>query len=320
MAFQSDASPVDMLIIGSGPAGLAAALYAARANLNPIVLIGHEFGGQISLTHIVENYPGFPSGISGPDLIKAFKQQAENFGSIFVNDTVNQVDFSQQPFCIYTDEDEYLAQTVIIATGAVPRRLQVPGEEEFIGLGVSYCATCDGHFFQDKDVTVVGGGDSAIESGHFLARFARSVTIIHRHDNLRAGVILKERTLSHPKIRVLWDTIITDIYGNEVVEGVHLHQLKNGQASEHPTDGVFIFAGYIPNTVPFQGHLAMDQQGYLIVDQGMQTSIQGVFAAGEVADPHYRQVVTSAGMGAAAAMQAIRYLEEKINVPQSSFP
>ncbi|MCJ7530665.1 MAG: thioredoxin-disulfide reductase [Anaerolineales bacterium] len=306
-----------MLIIGSGPAGLSAALYAARANLNPIVFTGSELGGQVSLTHVVENYPGFPSGISGPELIKAFKEQAEHFGSHFVNDTVDQVDFSQQPFRINTDEDEYLAKTVIIATGATPRHLQVPGEEEFTGLGVSYCATCDGHFFQDKEITIVGGGDSAIESGLFLTRYARSVTIIHHHDNLRAGAILQQRTLSHPKIRFLWDTIITDIYGNEVVEGVHLRQLKNGQTSKHSTDGVFIFAGYIPNTVPFQGQLAMDQQCYLVVDQAMQTSVQGVFAAGEVADPHYRQVVTSAAMGAIAAMQAILYLEENINILQS---
>lgn len=317
MAFQSDGCSVDMLIIGSGPAGLSAALYAARANLNPVVFTGPELGGQISLTHIVENYPGFPNGISGPELIKAFKEQAEHFGSHIVNDTVNQVDLSQQPFRIYTDEDEYLAKTVIIATGATPRRLQIPGEKEFIGLGVSYCATCDGHFFQDKEITVVGGGDSAIESGHFLTRYARSVNIIHRRDNLRAGAILRQRTLNHPKIHFLWDTIVTDIYGNEVVEGVHLRQLKNGQVSEHPTDGVFIFAGYIPNTVPFQRQLAMDQQGYLIVDRAMQTSVQGVFAAGEVADPHYRQVVTSAGMGAIAAMQAILYLEENINILQS---
>jgi len=317
MASHSDGCPVDMLIIGSGPAGLSAALFAARANLNPIVFTGPELGGQISLTHIVENYPGFPSGISGRELIRAFKEQAEHFGGHLVNDTVDQVDFSQQPFRINTDEDEYLAKTVIIATGATPRRLQVPGEEEFTGLGVSYCATCDGHFFQDKEVTVVGGGDSAIESGHFLTRYARSVTIIHRRDNLRAGAILQQRTLSHPKIRFLWDTIITDIYGNEVVEGVHLRQLKNGQISKHSTDGVFIFAGYIPNTVPFHGQLAMDRQGYLVVDQAMQTSVQGVFAAGEVADPHYRQVVTSAGMGAIAAMQAILYLEENINILQS---
>jgi thioredoxin reductase (NADPH) len=249
--------------------------------------------------------------------MSSIKEQAEHFGSHFVNDTVDQVDFSQQPFRINTDEDEYLAKTVIIATGGTPRHLQVPGEEEFIGLGVSYCATCDGHFFQDKEIIVVGGGDSAIESGLFLTRYARSVTIIHHRDNLRAGAILQQRTLSHPKIRFLWDTIITDIYGNEVVEGVHLRQLKNGQTSKHSTDGVFIFAGYIPNTVPFQGQLAMDRQGYLVVDQAMQTSVQGVFAAGEVADPHYRQVVTSAGMGAIAAMQAILYLEENINILQS---
>ena len=317
MASQSDGCPVDMLIIGSGPAGLSAALYAARANLNPIVFTGPELGGQVSLTHIVENYPGFPNSISGPELIKAFKEQAGHFGSHFVNDTVDQVDFSQQPFRINTDEDEYLAKTVIIATGATPRHLQVPGEEEFIGLGVSYCAICDGHFFQDKEIIVVGGGDSAIESGLFLTRYARSVTIIHHRDNLCAGAILQQRTLSHPKIRFLWDTIITDIYGNEVVEGVHLRQLKNGQTSKHSTDGVFIFAGYIPNTVPFQGQLAMDRQGYLVVDQAMQTSVQGIFAAGEVADPHYRQVVTSAGMGAIAAMQAILYLEENINILQS---
>lgn len=301
---------VKTLIVGSGPAGLSAALYTARANLEPVVLTGMELGGQVSLTHMVENYPGFPEGISGQGLVEAFQKQAERFGARSVFDVATDIDFSQRPFKVTTYSEVYLAETLILTTGATPRHLDVPGETEFTGRGVSYCATCDGHFFQGKDVVVVGGGDSALEEGLFLTRFANSVTIVHRRDELRGGAILQERAFNHPKIRFIWDTVVTEIMGDGIVNAVRLHNLKTGADSDFPTEGVFIFIGHTPNSQLFQGKLEMDDKGYLVVDWLMRTSIPGVYAAGELADSHYRQVITSAGMGAAAGMQAIRFLEE----------
>jgi len=298
------------LIIGSGPAGLAAALYAARAHLDPLVLSGMDLGGQVSITHIVENYPGFPEGIGGPQLVENFQKQAERFGARLEFDTATEVDLSSRPFRVTTWNGEYLADTLILATGATPRHLEIPGEEEFIGRGVSYCATCDGHFFQGRDVIVVGGGDSALEEGLFLTRYANSVTIIHRRDELRSGAFLRKRAFAHPKVDFIWDTVLTEIRGEGTVESVGLRNVKTGAESDLKTDGVFIFVGYIPNTELFQGQLEMDANGYVVVDRYMQTSVPGVFAAGEVADSHFRQVITSAGMGAAAAMQAIHFLEE----------
>lgn len=300
---------VQVLIIGSGPAGLSAALYAARADLNPVVLTGMELGGQVSLTYIVENYPGFPDGVGGAEMVELFQKQAERFGARIEFDTATEVDFSQRPFKVKTYNGEYLAESVIITTGATPKHLDIPGEIELTGRGVSYCATCDGWFFKDKDVVVIGGGDSALEEGLFLTRYAKSVTIVHRRDELRAGAILQKRASGNPKIKFIWNTIITDILGEEAVTGIRMKNVTSGEVIEHPIDGVFIFIGHNPNTELFNGQLDMDKLGYLIVDQLMRTRVPGVYAAGEVADPTFRQVVTSAGMGAAAAMQAIHFIE-----------
>lgn len=306
----STGTPVKCLIIGSGPAGLAAALYAARAHLAPVVLSGMDLGGQVANTDLVDNYPGFPQGIDGPDLVEAFQNHAERFGAEVVFDTATEVDFSSRPFKVTTYGGDYLADTVIITTGASPRKLDVPGEREFTGKGVSYCATCDGHFFQDKDLVVVGGGDSALKEGVFLTRFAKSVTIIHRRDELRAGILLETRARENEKIRFIWDTVVTGIKGDASVDRVLLKNKKSGREKELPIDGVFIFIGHIPNTDLFNDQLEMDDQGYLIVDRYMHTNVPGVFAAGEVADPHFQQIATSAGMGVAAAMEVVDFLEE----------
>lgn len=301
---------VKVLIIGGGPTGLAAALYAARAQLEPVVLTGMQFGGQVAITHMVENYPGFPEGVGGPELVDLFKAQAERFGAAIVYDTAVEVNFSARPFKVKAYNNEYLAETVIVATGATPRHLEVPGEEEFTGKGVSYCGTCDGFFFKEKDVVVVGGGDSAMEEGIFLTRYADSVTVVHRRDELRAGAILESRARANPKMNFIWDTVIEKIEGNEVVQQVELENVKTGEKKKFETDGVFIFIGHTPNSELFVGQLEMDDKGYLVVNQHMETNVPGVYAAGEIADPHFRQVITSAGMGAAAAIQATRFLEE----------
>ena len=298
-----------MLVLGSGPAGLAAALYAARAELNPVVLTGMELGGQVSLTNTVENYPGFPDGVGGNQLVELFQKQAERFGAKVEFDTATEVDFSQRPFAVKTYNGEYLADTLVVTTGATPIHLNVPGETELTGRGVSYCATCDGWFFKDKDVVVVGGGDSALEESIFLTRFAKSVTLVHRRDTLRAGIILQKRAMQNPKIQFVWNTIVTQVVGEEAVRAVILKDVKSGETRELPTDGVFIFIGHHPNTQLFQDKLEMDSLGYLVTDKLMHTNVPGVFAAGEVADPNFRQVITSAGMGAAAAMQAIHFIQ-----------
>jgi thioredoxin reductase (NADPH) len=308
---ETNGIPVQNLILGSGPAGMSAALYTARANLEPIVLTGMQLGGQVALTHIVENYLGFPKGISGQEMVDLFQKHAERFGAKFVFDIATDIDFSQRPFRVKTYGEEYLAETLILTTGATPRHLEVPGEVEFTGKGVSYCGTCDGHFFQGNDVVVVGGGDSALEEGIFLTRYANSVTIIHRRDELRAGAFLQKRAINNPKIKFNWDTIVTEILGEDTVSAVRLKNVKTGQEEIFPTEGTFIFIGHIPNTELYEGKLDMDDQGYLVVDRLMQTNIPGVYAAGEVADSTFRQVVTSAGMGTAAAMQAIRFLDEQ---------
>jgi thioredoxin reductase (NADPH) len=299
----------NIIIIGAGPAGLSAALYAARAELSPIVLTGMTLGGQAALTHIIENYPGFPEGLPGAELGELFKIQAERFGARIVYDTVTEVNFSMLPYHIKTYGTNYTADVVIIATGATPRHLEIPGEEEFTGRGVSYCGTCDGFFFKDKDVVVAGGGDSALEEGIFLTRFANNVNVVHRRDELRASPILQSRAKENPKIDFIWDSVLTAIEGDDAVEYVQLENRKNGEKTKFKTDGVFIFIGHIPNTELFIDQLEMDEKGYLVVNQYMETNKPGIYAAGEVADPHFRQVITSAGMGAAAAIQATRYLE-----------
>lgn len=307
----NDAHHVKVLILGSGPAGLSAALYAARAELAPVVLTGIQLGGQAALTFTVENYPGFPEGVGGAQLGELFQKQAEHFGAKVEFDTANQVDFSARPFKVVTDNGEYVADSVVIATGASPNQLKVPGESELTGRGVSYCATCDGWFFKDKKVIIVGGGDSALEEGLFITRYATSVTIVHRRDELRASTILQKRADDNPKVSFVWNTVVTEVLGSDKVEAVRLKNLKSGEETILETDGVFIFIGHTPNTQMFVGHLDMDERGYLKVNERMETSKPGVFAGGEAADPHFRQVVTSAGMGAAAAMQATRYLEER---------
>lgn len=300
---------LDMVIIGSGPAGLSAALYAARADLKPVVLTGMTLHGQASVTDIIENYPGFPEGVEGPQLGQLFQIQAERFGANVVMDQVTSVDLTRQPFHIQTYGKQYKAHSVIISTGADHRKLGVSGEKEYIGKGVSYCGTCDGWFFRDKDVVVVGGGDSALEEGIFLTRFASSVTVIHRRDELRAGAILQNRAFANPKIKFIWDTVVTEILGEDKVGAIRLKNVRTGEENIHQTDGVFIFIGHTPNSELFSGQLAIDEEGYIVINKYMETSVPGVFAAGEVADPDFRQVITSAGMGAAAAIQATRYLE-----------
>lgn len=303
-----------MIIIGSGPAGLTAALYTARANLNPLVIAGHELGGQVSLTHEIENYPGFPEGLSGQELVDFMVAQAERFGArLKTFSAVSKVDFlNGAPFRIWTDDGgEYLADAVIVTVGATPRHLGVPGEKEFTGNGVSYCATCDGFFFRDKDVVVVGGGDSALEEALFLTKFARKVEIIHRRDALRAGKTLQNRTESNEKISFIWNTVVEEVIGDQSVSAVQLRNVTTGEVWEKPTDGVFIFIGHDPNSDLFNGQLERDQYGYVITDRQMHTNIEGVFAAGEIQDRIYRQVATSVGQGTSAAMTAERWLAEQ---------
>ncbi|MFZ2097837.1 MAG: thioredoxin-disulfide reductase [Anaerolineales bacterium] len=300
---------VKVLILGSGPAGLSAALYTARANLAPVVLTGMDLGGQVSLTNTIENYPGFPDGVGGQELVDLFQKQTEKFGAHVEYDTATDVDLSVRPFRIKTYNSEYLADTLIISTGAQPNHLNIPGEKEFTGRGVSYCATCDGWFFKDKDVVVVGGGDSAVEESLFLTRYAKSINIVHRRDSLRAGMILQQRAFNHPRIKFTWDSQLTEILGEQKVEKIKIQNLKTGEISELTTDGVFIFIGHKPNTQIFANSLDLDENGYIKTGLSLSTNIPGVFVAGEAGDPTYRQVVTSAGMGAAAAMQAIRFLE-----------
>jgi len=309
---ENEANNVEkMIIIGAGPAGLSAALYAARAELSPLVITGMSLGGQASLTHTIENYPGFPDGVGGAELGELFQKQAERFGARFEFDNVTEVNFSESPYIVKTYGNEYKAETIVISTGASPNYLGVPGEKELTGKGVSYCGTCDGWFFKDKDIVVVGGGDSALEEGIFLTRFAKSVTIIHRRDQLRAGKILQTRAFNNPKIKFIWDSVVENINGTSAVESVLIKNVNTGVESTFPTDGVFVFIGHTPSTDLFKGQLAMDGNGYLQVDSKMQTVIPGVYAAGEVMDSSFKQVVTSAGWGAAAAIQATKYLESK---------
>ena len=300
-----------VIVIGSGPAGLTAALYIARAQLSPLVITGNQLGGQVSITADVENYPGFPEAVTGPELVDLMQRQAEHFGTRMLFDEVVEVDFTKgPPFYIKTHGDEFMADAVIVTTGATARQLEVPGEREFVGRGVSYCATCDGFFFRGKDVVVIGGGDSALEEGLFLTRFATHVRIIHRRDKLRAGPFLQKRVMDHEKVSFVWDTVIDEVAGNDQVDTVKVRNVKTGAETTLDTQGVFIFIGHDPNTWLFKDQLAMDDAGYLIADKHMVTSVAGVFAAGEVQDPIYRQVATSVGQGCAAAMSAERWLSE----------
>ncbi|HEY7876549.1 MAG TPA: thioredoxin-disulfide reductase [Actinomycetota bacterium] len=298
-----------VVIIGSGPAGLTAAVYAGRADLHPVMIEGIEAGGQLMLTTDVENYPGFIDGIMGPELMERMRKQAGRFGTEFVTDNVTSVDFQKTPFEINTSDRTFTADSVIISTGASAKMLGVPGERELLGHGVSTCATCDGFFFREKELLIVGGGDSAMEEATFLTKFASKVTVVHRRDSLRASKIMQQRAIDNPKIDFVWDSVISEISGNGKVAGARIKNLKTGAESELPADGVFVAIGHTPNTSLFEGQL--DLSGGYIVTAGdnTQTSVPGVFAAGDVVDFRYRQAITAAGMGCMAAIDAERYLE-----------
>ena len=299
-----------VLIIGSGPAGLTAAIYAARAGLDPLMVEGMERGGQLMITTDVENYPGFPDGIMGPELMESMRKQAERFGTRIISSNVTDVDFSERPFTVRVGSDEYTAESIIISTGASARWLGVPGEERLRGFGVSACATCDGFFFRDKGLVVVGGGDTAMEEALFLTKFASKVTVVHRRDEFRASTIMAERVMNHPKIEVVWDSVVDEILGESLVTGAKIRNVKTDEVTELAVDGVFMALGHDPNTSVFAGKLDLDDERYLVTSPGTTlTSVEGVFAAGDVTDKVYRQAVTAAGMGCQAAIDAERFLD-----------
>ena len=300
----------NVLIIGSGPAGLTAALYAARANLKPLLIEGIQSGGQLMITTDVENYPGFPNGIMGPQLMQDMRAQVERFGTEFVRGDITAVDIRKSPFQITTEEGIYQARTLIVASGASAKLIGIPSEKKLMGHGVSACATCDGFFFRDKEVYVVGGGDTAMEEATFLTKFATKVTIIHRRDRLRASKIMQDRARANPKIGFIWDTVVEEILGEASVTGLRLKNVKTNQGSEVKCDGLFVAIGHQPNAPLFDGQLEMDDQGYIVTKkETTETSVPGVFAAGDVQDHRYRQAVTAAGTGCMAAMDAEKYLE-----------
>lgn len=301
-----------LLIIGSGPAGLTAAIYAARAGLEPLMVEGLERGGQLMITTDVENFPGFPDGIMGPELMEQIRKQAERFGTRIITSNVTSVDFSERPFKVWVGSDLYEADSIIISTGASARWLGIEGEQRLTGFGVSACATCDGFFFREKELVVVGGGDSAMEEALFLTKFATKVTVIHRRDEFRASTIMAERVLNHPKIEVIWDTVVEEVTGETTVDGVKLRNTVTDEESHFSTDGVFVAIGHDPNTKVFVDQLELDADGYIVTDPGRtETSVEGVYAAGDVIDKTYRQAITAAGLGCQAALDAERWLESQ---------
>ncbi|MBT9148835.1 MAG: thioredoxin-disulfide reductase [Dehalococcoidia bacterium] len=308
MVHQQNNKLHDVIIIGSGPAGLTAAIYASRAGLATLLLTGMFIGGQAATTDRIENYPGFPEGISGEELTNLMLKQAERFGAQVVIDQVTQANLLTHPFGVKTDSEQYEAKALVIATGASPHKLGVPGEEEFIGRGVSFCATCDGFFYQDKSVIVVGGGNSAIEEALFLTKFASRVYVVHRRDRLRADDILQKRVAGNERIELVWDSIVTQIVGDAQVGGVRLKNLKTGQVTTLAADGVFVYIGNAANTQLFVGQIELDEQGYIVTDARQRTSIKGVFAAGDVQERVLQQVVTACCTGARAAMEAEKFI------------
>lgn len=300
----------NVVIVGSGPAGLTAALYAARATLDPLMIEGSQAGGQLTLTTDVENYPGFPRGIMGPQLIQDMRAQAERFGTTFRAADVTRIDLSRRPFTLtINDEDAIQTRSLIIATGASANLLGLPSESRLLGHGVSTCATCDGFFFRGQPIAVIGGGDSAMEEATFLTKFAAHVTIIHRRDTLRASKIMQNKAITNEKISFRWNAVVEDVLGDDVVTGLRVRDTITNRTETLPCKGVFVAIGHTPNTHVFKGQLAMDPNGYIQTSHGTATSVPGVFAAGDVQDPHYRQAITAAGTGCMAAIDAERFLE-----------
>jgi thioredoxin reductase (NADPH) len=297
-----------VIIIGSGPAGYTAAIYAARANLEPLMFSGMQPGGQLTITTEVENYPGFPKGLMGPEMMELFKEQALRFGTKLIEDEVTKVDLSKRPFTVWQRDKEFKAESVIIATGATAKYLDIPSEKKLMGHGVSACATCDGFFFKNQEVVVVGGGDTAMEEANFLTKFASKVTVVHRRDTLRASKIMADRAQANPKIAFVWNSAIEEVLGDKAVTGVKVKNLKTGELTTLPCQGMFVAIGHEPNTKLFKDTLAMDDVGYLKLGNGTRTNIEGVFACGDVADSIYRQAITAAGTGCMAAIDAERWL------------
>jgi thioredoxin reductase (NADPH) len=309
----------DIIVIGGGPAAYTAALYSARANLNPLVIEGFAWGGQLMITSDVENYPGYPDGVLGPEMMQDLRRQAERFGTEFLTDDVTKVDFSERPFRVWVGDDEYRADAVVVSTGANARQLGLESEKRLQGRGVSYCAVCDAAFFKEKEIVVVGGGDSAMEEATFLAKFASKVTVIHRRESFRASPIMVDRAHANDKIEFLLDSVVEEVLGEETVTGVVVRNLKTNERTELPADGFFVAIGHDPNTALFRGQLDMDDGGYIETKRKTtETNVEGVFAAGDVQDHVYRQAVTAAGSGCMAALDAERFLAAQEGRPEEA--